>query len=80
MKTKEITIDGATYTVRELSMEEGFPLFSAEGKLDMPSLIRAAVTIDGRTPEKGEISLSTAIKLMPHVNELNSFGGGEGNG
>ena len=78
MKSKTIDIDGKTYTVREISMEEGMPLINAEnGRMDVAGLIRASTTINGQPAQPGEISMGTGMKLMPLVMELNSFSGGE---
>jgi hypothetical protein len=82
MKTESLEIDGNQYTVREVTMEEGFPLISAgSGNLDMPGLIRLATTINGKPAAEGDISFATSMKLMPVVMKLNTFvGGAEGNG
>ncbi len=82
MKTKTINIDEKSFELRELTMEEGMPLIAnATGTIDIACLIRSATKINGEPAKEGEISLGTAMKLMPHVMELNSFAGGDsGNG
>ena len=78
MKTKTIKIEGKTYEVRELSMEEGMPLISAtSGSIDIAGLIRCATRIDGKPAKEGEIGMGAAMQLMPVVMELNSFAGAE---
>lgn len=77
MKTKTIKIEGKTYEVRELSMEEGMPLISAQtGNLDVAALIRSATKVNGQPVKEGDISFAAAMQLMPVVMELNSFNGG----
>ena len=81
MKTKDIKIDGKTYQVRELTMEEGMPLLTgASGQPDMAAMIRVSTKIDGKPAKEGDITMSVAMKLLPLVNELNTFVAAEGNG
>lgn len=78
MKTKNIEIDGKSFDVRELTLEEGMPLISsATGTMDIAGLIRAATRINGAPAQPGEITMSEGMKLMPLVMELNSFAGGD---
>lgn len=78
MKTKTIDIDGKSYAIREISMEEGMPLINPDnGRMDIPALIRIATAIDGKPAQPGEISMGVGMKLMPLVMDLNSFSGGE---
>ena len=71
-------IKGVEYTVKELSMEEGFHLFGSSGELDIPALIRASVMIDGVPAKEGEISLGVAQKLIPEVLRANGLEAEEG--
>jgi hypothetical protein len=65
-------IDGKKYEVKELTMEQGFAIMSG-GELDVPTLIRASITIDGRPAGEGEISMKVAQKLMPAVLKANGL-------
>ena len=65
-------IDGIEYTVRELTMEEGFEIIG-DGEIKIPELIRACVLIDGVAPEVGQLSMRVAQKLMPEVLRVNGM-------
>lgn len=78
MKTKKIEIEGKSFEIRELTLEEGMPLISTTtGTMDIAALIRAATTINGHPAQPGEITMGEGMKLMPIVMELNSFAGGD---
>ena len=65
-------IDGIEYEVRELTMEQGFAILK-DGELDVPSLIRASILVDGQPAQEGEISMRVAQKLMPEVLKANGL-------
>jgi len=65
-------IDGIEYEVRELTMEQGFAILK-DGELDVPSLIRASILVDGQPAVEGEISMRVAQKLMPEVLKANGL-------
>ena len=65
-------IDGIEYEVRELTMEQGFAILKG-GELDVPSLIRASILVDGQPAVEGEISMRVAQKLMPEVLKANGL-------
>ena len=65
-------IDGIEYEVRELTMEQGFAILK-DGELDVPSLIRASILVDGQPAVEGEISMRVAQKLMPKVLKANGL-------
>ena len=65
-------IDGIEYEVRELTMEQGFAILK-DGELDVPSLIRASILVNGQPAVEGEISMRVAQKLMPEVLKANGL-------
>jgi len=65
-------INGIEYTVRELTMEQGFAILK-DGELDVPSLIRASILVDGQPAQEGEIPMRVAQKLMPEVLKANGL-------
>ena len=75
-KVSRMIIDGVEYEVRELTMEQGFAILK-DGEMDVPSLIRASVLVDGEPAKEGEISMRIAQKLMPEVLRVNDLEGRE---
>ena len=74
-------INGVIYEIRELSMEDGFALLNEnDGALDIPSLVRASVLIDGQPAGEGDISFGVAQKLMADILRINGLEATEGNG
>ena len=81
MQTELVELDGIVYEVSELGMDSGFAMLGEDGQLDAPTMIRAAVTMDGAKIEQDGISLRHAQKLLPVVLRLNGMEstGEEGN-
>ena len=72
-------INNIEYTIRELTMEEGFEVIG-DGQVNIPDLIRACVLIDGEQAKPGQISMRVANKLMTEVMRVNGMTeDGEGN-
>lgn len=68
-----LELDGVVYEVTMVGMDDGFELLDTEGGINAPGLIRAAVRINGKPPERNEIPLKHAQKLMPVVMQLNGL-------
>lgn len=73
-------INGIDYQIKELSMEDGFALLKEnDGVIDIPTLVRASVLIDGQPAGDGDISFAVAQKLMAEVLRINGLEATEGN-
>jgi hypothetical protein len=81
-KTETVEIDGVSYTVRELMMDEGLALFEATGGEETSlnaRMLRASVLIEGKPIDAGTpITLRQAMILMPVVNRMNGMAQGAG--
>jgi hypothetical protein len=79
MSTEDtIEINGDTYTVRELTMEEGLPLFEKKenAKSFNAMIIRAATHKNGKQMDEDEpVTFGVAMKLMPIVFRINGLSG-----
>lgn len=82
MNTETLTLDGVEYEILVLGMEDGLEAMDEEGGLNMGTLIRAAVRIDGRKPERNEIPFRHFARLSQAVNRVNGISAKdeEGNG
>lgn len=67
-----IEIDGDSYEIIEMPMEEGFEAIG-DGSVNIPALIRASVKINGEPAQTGQISLKTAKMIMPDVLRINGL-------
>ncbi len=67
-----IEIDGDSYEIVEIPMEEGFNAIG-DGSVNIPALIRASVLINGEPAKSGQISLKTAQLLMPDLLKINGL-------
>ena len=77
---KKMTLDGVTYEVTMIGMDDGFELLDSEGGVNAPGLVRASVRINGKEPERNEIPLKHAQKLLPMIMELNGLKGEDDEG
>lgn len=81
MYTETLELDGVVYTVNVIGMDDGLQALNEDGGIDMAALVRLAVQINGRKPERNEIPFKHFAPLSKIVMQLNGIGGGdEGNG
>ena len=80
MQVKEVKIGKRTFEVRQLTMEEGYAMIGKTGgeELDIPTMINACVTQNGKPLKPNTLSFQDANTLLPTVLELNSANLDEG--